>query len=83
VITLLPRRSRAWLGRRLGDGAYIVLAGRRRMALTNIESAFPDLAPADRRRVCRGSFQHLGLMLVEFASLLTQPPKRSLEGIVL
>jgi Kdo2-lipid IVA lauroyltransferase/acyltransferase len=83
VITRLPRRSRAWLGRRLGDGAYIVLAARRRMALTNIESAIPDLAPADRRRVCRGSFQHLGLMLVEFASLLTQPPKRSLEGIVL
>jgi Kdo2-lipid IVA lauroyltransferase/acyltransferase len=53
------------------------------MALTNIESAFPDLAPAARRRVCRGSFQHLGLMLVEFASLLTQPPERSLEGIVL
>jgi len=53
------------------------------MALTNIESAFPGLVASDRRRICRGSFQHLGLMLTEFCSLLTEPPERSLEGIVL
>src|SRR4029077_10128458 len=38
-IARLPRRLRAWLGRRLGDAAFVLLAGRRRMALTNIESA--------------------------------------------
>ena len=53
------------------------------MALANIERAFPSFAPPDRRRVCRASFQHLGLMLIELCSVLTEPPERTLEGISL
>jgi Kdo2-lipid IVA lauroyltransferase/acyltransferase len=53
------------------------------MALRNIERAFPSLGPAGRRQVCRASFQHLGLMLIELCSVLTEPPERTLEGISL
>lgn len=51
------------------------------MALANIERAFPHMVATERRRICKASFQHLGLMLVEFALLLTQPPERTLDGI--
>lgn len=39
------------------------------------------MAEGDRRRICRGSFQHLGLMLVELCAALTAPPERILAGI--
>jgi KDO2-lipid IV(A) lauroyltransferase len=53
------------------------------MALANIEQAFPDFAAADRRRVCRASFQHLGLMFTELCLALTESPERTLERITL
>jgi Kdo2-lipid IVA lauroyltransferase/acyltransferase len=53
------------------------------MALANIERAFPSLDATDRRRICRASFQHLGLMFIELCSVLTEPPERTLEGISL
>jgi Kdo2-lipid IVA lauroyltransferase/acyltransferase len=49
--------------------------------MTNLELAFPEMAPADRRRLCRRSFQHLGLMFVELCAVLTVPPERILAGI--
>jgi len=49
--------------------------------MTNLALAFPDMDVADRRRVCRGSFQHLGLMFVELCAALTAPPERILAGI--
>jgi KDO2-lipid IV(A) lauroyltransferase len=73
----------AWLGRRLGDLAFVVLARRRRGALTNIALAFPQISARDGRRICRGSFQHLGLMFVELCAVLVDPPERTLEGIVI
>ena len=45
--------------------------------------AFPGVTEADRRRVCRASFQHLGLMFVELCAAVTEPPERTLEGITI
>ena len=59
----------------------MALASRRRLALANLRLAFPDMAEADRRRVCRGSFQHLGLMFVELCAAMTAPPEQILAGI--
>jgi len=67
----------------MGDLAFVVLANRRRMAMANLEQAFPEMASADRRRVCRGSFQHLGLMCVELCAAMTATPERILAGITL
>jgi len=49
--------------------------------MTNLQLAFPDMTAADRRRVCRGSFQHLGLMFIELCRVLTVPPEPILAGI--
>lgn len=83
AVAWLPRRPRAWLGRLIGDLAFVTLAGRRHAALANIEVAFPGVASNDRRRICRASFQHLGLMFVELCAALIEPPARTLEGISL
>lgn len=77
----LPRGWAAWLGRRLGDLAFVVVAPRRRVALSNLERALPGVAAAERRRICRASFQHLGLMFVELCTALSRPLERTLEGI--
>lgn len=60
---------------------FAALAGRRRVALGNIAVAFPGATAGDRRRICRASFQHLGLMLVELCAALTEPPERTLARI--
>jgi Kdo2-lipid IVA lauroyltransferase/acyltransferase len=60
---------------------YFVLPGRRRLALANLGVASPAMAEDERRRVCRGSFQHLGLMLVELCKAMTVPPEQTMAGI--
>ena len=65
----------------MGDLLFVALASRRRRALENLQLAFPRMSATDRRRVCRGSFQHLGLMLFELCAVLTAPPERILAGI--
>src|SRR5204862_7399890 len=59
----LPPAAAAWIGRRLGDLAYALTPGRRRIALANLGQAFPDTPLWTRRRLCRASYQHLGMMV--------------------
>jgi len=70
-----------WLGRGLGDLVYVVLPGRRRLAMANLAVAFPDMDEAERRRICRGSFRHLGLMFVELCKAQTVRLEQTLAGI--
>lgn len=77
----LPGPLATWLGRRLGDLAYLLLSGRRRLALANLARAFPGRTPRERRRICRASWQHLGLVFVELCALLARPLERSLERV--
>jgi KDO2-lipid IV(A) lauroyltransferase len=79
----LPPATGAWLGRRLGDVAFAVAGRRRRLALDNLRTAFPDLPVAARRRLGRRSFQHLGTIGVELSRLLARPLARTLEGITI
>lgn len=69
----LPSRGGLWLGRRLGDLAWVLLGRRRRTALDNVRSAFPELSPQKGRRICRRSCQHLGMVFVELCSVLARP----------
>lgn len=77
----LPATTGAWLGRRLGDLAWVLLAGRRRLALDNLRRAFPDLDETARRRLGRRALQHLGLMTVELCAALCRPLERTLASI--
>jgi KDO2-lipid IV(A) lauroyltransferase len=69
------------MGRRLGDLGYVLTPRRRRLALLNLARAFPDVAPAARRRLCRHSYQHFGLMLMELSALLARPLEETLARI--
>ena len=83
VLERLPPAAASWLGRRLGDLAHVALRRRRRIGLDNLAVAFPLLSAAERRRLCRRSWQHLGTMAVELCAALTRPPERILETIAI
>lgn len=59
-IRLLPLGGGIRVGRALGWFGYFLLGKYRRIALRNIEIAFPDKAPAARRRMAR---QHFSLLV--------------------
>jgi len=69
------------VGRRLGDLGYALTPGRRATALGNLAQAFPDLALGERRRICRHSYRHLGIMVTELAALLARPLAETLARI--
>lgn len=80
-IARLPAGAQRWMGRRLGDLGYVLTPRRRRIALRNLARAFPDLAPAARTRLCRRSYQHFGLMLIELSVYLTRPLEDTLARL--
>jgi KDO2-lipid IV(A) lauroyltransferase len=73
VLGHLPGSLSAWVGRRLGDLLYLALPGRRRVALANLEHAFPELTPRERRRLGRRAGQHVGLVVMELCAMLGRP----------
>jgi KDO2-lipid IV(A) lauroyltransferase len=71
-----------WVGRRLGDVAFHIVPVRRRIAERNLARAFPELSEHARRRLCRRSYQHLGMMVVELSALLMRPLEAVLARVV-
>ena len=63
----LPLGLALWLGRRVGDAAYLMLGRRRRLALDNLACAYPALPRRARARLARRAAQHLGMTLLEWA----------------
>jgi KDO2-lipid IV(A) lauroyltransferase len=61
------------LARRLAEGlawaVYRLLGRQRRVGLRNLELALPELSAADRDRILRGVYRHLGWQLVEFCRM--------------
>jgi len=71
----LPLGLAYWLGARLGDLLYLVLAERRRITLANLALAFDtDKTAAERHRLARTTFRHLGQHLVDFSHLSQLTP---------
>lgn len=77
----MPLPLALWVGRRLGDLAYVALPRRRRIALANLGRAYPELPAVERRRLARRAAQHLGMTLVELPRLLTAPLEETLGRI--
>jgi len=64
----------------------VILGRRRRLALTNLARAFPELSDVERRRIARRSFQHLGVVFAEGCFVLERPLERvtaqiTIEGV--
>src|SRR5688572_17095982 len=76
------RRAGWWFGLTLFKG----LKGRRKVAIANVQRAFPDLSEAAARQIARRSVQNSAMMLFEFMRLATATPAEvreyvDLEGI--
>jgi len=75
VLACLPSGIGLWVGRRLGDLAYWLLPGRRAMARQNLARAFgAELSAPELDKLCRESFRHLGMMLVESCTFFFRLP---------
>lgn len=63
----LPLEHSLQLGRVLGGLGYLLLRGRRRVALENLERAFgAEKSSAERRRIARRSFENVACVAIEF-----------------
>jgi KDO2-lipid IV(A) lauroyltransferase len=69
--------------RRLGEGLGVMffLADRphRRVALANLEVAFPQRSAHEREAIARAMFRHFGRLLLELLKYASLPPERQLE----
>lgn len=84
VTAHFPLRTALWLGRRLGDLAWMILTQRRAVALENLARVFEGKrSGADLRRLGRRSFQHLGMNLVESCIFFFRPPSVLLSRLEL
>ena len=65
IVVSLPLRTAQALGARLGGFAHALFASRRRVALENLERAFPGMTPAERERIACGAFRNYGITFLE------------------
>src|SRR5687768_10908252 len=73
----LPRKAALRAGEFLGRLGYRFAGGLRRVALRNLEIAFPEKSLTDRETIARASFENLGRVLGE----LTQFPRATPESL--
>jgi Kdo2-lipid IVA lauroyltransferase/acyltransferase len=71
------RRNHGFDGAALGDLAWHVLPGRRRIALENVRACLPDL---DAERIARASFRSFGRVLAEAFRLPDNAPRTIWTG---
>ncbi|MCA1818124.1 MAG: lysophospholipid acyltransferase family protein, partial [Acidobacteria bacterium] len=74
ALGLLPRRASVAAGRALGRVAYSLARGLRRTGLRNLELAFPEMPPEERRRTLRRSMEGLGRQLGYFSHFPRMTP---------
>jgi KDO2-lipid IV(A) lauroyltransferase len=65
----MPRRLARLLADALTWSMYRALSRLRRVGRRNLELALPELSAAERERILRGVFRHLGWQLVEFCRM--------------
>ncbi|TAK57564.1 MAG: hypothetical protein EPO24_09760 [Bacteroidetes bacterium] len=66
VVLMLPLKSAQLLGAFLGTIAYHIIGGRRRVALENLQHAFPEKPETERRAIAKGAFKNYGITFAEF-----------------
>jgi Kdo2-lipid IVA lauroyltransferase/acyltransferase len=78
MVRTLPLPVVRRLGEWLGLMFYLVDAVHRRIALANLEVAFPKKSAAECRSIARSMFQHFGRLLLELLKYSSLPPERQL-----
>ncbi len=78
----LPPAAGLAVGRRIGDLLWWLLPGRRRRALDNIRlSIGREMTPREIERLGRGSFQHVGMNLIEACRYFLRPTEVMLSQV--
>lgn len=78
AVRMLPMRAVLGIGRVVGWTFYLLDRPHRRLALSNLEVAFPARLAAERRAIARGMFAHFGRLLAVLLKFSTIPPERML-----
>jgi KDO2-lipid IV(A) lauroyltransferase len=78
---VLPMAIVRACGGGLGRAVYFVDSFHRRIALTNLASAFPTRSPAERRVIAREMFAHFGRLLLELIKFGTLSDAQMLARI--
>src|SRR5215470_11664260 len=84
VVEAMPSSLALRLGRGLGLAAHTLLGTPRRLALTHVALAFPELDEGGRRALVRQTFRHAGEAYAELASwskLARDPDFVRIEGL--
>ncbi|MDX1610531.1 MAG: lipid A biosynthesis acyltransferase [Halofilum sp. (in: g-proteobacteria)] len=76
LVAQTPWRFQRGLGRLLGRLLHALHRQRRHIAAVNLELCFPELEPAQRRRLLRQNFEALGISLFEMATAWWGPERR-------
>lgn len=67
VLGILPRRVAVAIGIGIMRTVPLVLTNLRKTGLINLEIAFPEMSPAERREILNGTFENLGRVLGELS----------------
>jgi KDO2-lipid IV(A) lauroyltransferase len=69
IVGALPRSTARAVGAAIGTLAWLILPRLRRVGLRNLEIAFPEKTPPQRRQILRGVYRSLGWQLGEFCKM--------------
>lgn len=77
IAAIVPRRALLAFGAGLGRFTFSILRIRRRVALENLQHAFPQTPRAELQAVARSNYENFGRMMLEYLRL----PKLSAEEL--
>jgi KDO2-lipid IV(A) lauroyltransferase len=78
---LMPMRIVLAAGTLLGAAFYVFDAPHRRLAIKNLQSAFPLRSEAECREIARGMFAHFGRLLTVLLKFSTMRPAAMLQRV--
>jgi KDO2-lipid IV(A) lauroyltransferase len=82
ILLLLPRRAAIFAGKLIAIAAYHLHGKLRRVGYRNLALAMPELDPARRRVIIRGTFLNLGRLLGEFSQFPKISPANISQFVV-
>lgn len=80
LLAMLPFPLQMWLGRRLGDLAYLIIRQRRHVAAVNLQICFPEYTSEQRQRILRDHFRSVGMGAMETV-ICWWAPSRKIEHL--
>lgn len=81
LLGMFPRRAAIRAAGAIAMASYYSFGSLRRIAMTNLQIAFPEKDKAEHKRLAKGSFRNLGRILAEFSQFHKATPER-LEKII-